>query len=80
LCLLLLLEEYEVTFEYLLRKKYVAAVVDNLSRLDTVSLKIQEEAQEALTLLSEPKKNYIIDIKVSMQMYTTLIFKEKAIV
>jgi hypothetical protein len=41
-CWLLLLEEYAVTFEYLPGKKNVATFVDNLSRLDIDSLKIQE--------------------------------------
>jgi hypothetical protein len=51
-CWLLLLEEYGVTFEYLLVKtqKNVANVADALSRLDIDSLKIQED--EVLTLLS----------------------------
>jgi hypothetical protein len=42
-CWLLLLEEYEVIFEYLPGKKNVAAVADALSCLDIDSLKIQEE-------------------------------------
>jgi hypothetical protein len=41
--LLLLLEEYGVTFEYLPEKKNVGAVADALSSLDFDSLKIQEE-------------------------------------
>jgi hypothetical protein len=41
ICWLLLLEEYEVIFEYLPGKKNV--VVDDLSHLDIDSLKIQEE-------------------------------------
>jgi hypothetical protein len=45
---LLLLDEYGVTFEYLLGKKNVVA--DALSRLDIDSLKIQEK--EVSTLLS----------------------------
>jgi hypothetical protein len=60
-CWLLLLEEYGVTFEYLLVKtqKNVANVVDAdaLSRLDIDSLKIQEE--EVLTLLSGSENNNI---------------------
>jgi hypothetical protein len=50
-CWLLLLEEYGVTFEYLPGKKNVGAVADTLSRLDIDSLNIQEESEEALTLL-----------------------------
>jgi hypothetical protein len=42
-CWLLLLEEYGVTFEYLLGKINEGIVVDALSRLDIDSLKIQEE-------------------------------------
>jgi hypothetical protein len=41
-CLLLVLEEYGVTFEYLPGKKNLAVVADALSRLDIYSLKIQE--------------------------------------
>jgi hypothetical protein len=52
LCWLLLLEEYGVTFEYLPGKKNVVTVVDTLSRLDIDRLKIQEETEEVLTLLS----------------------------
>jgi hypothetical protein len=47
---LLLLEAYEVTFEYLPGKKNVGTVFDPLSSFDIDSLKIQEE--EVLTLLS----------------------------
>jgi hypothetical protein len=50
-CLLLLLEEYGVTFEYLPRKMQKNVVADALSHLDIDSLKIQEE--EVLTLLPE---------------------------
>jgi hypothetical protein len=44
-CWLLLLEEYGVTFEYLLenKQKNVCIVADALSRLEIDSLKIQEE-------------------------------------
>jgi hypothetical protein len=75
-CWLLLLEEYGVTFEYLPGKKNV--VVDALSRLDIDSLKIQKEAQEVLTLLSGSENNSISNIKSSILMYTSLIFKEQA--
>jgi hypothetical protein len=51
-CWLLILEEYGVTFEYLPAKKNVVFVADDLSRLDSDSLKIQEEREKALTLLS----------------------------
>jgi hypothetical protein len=60
-CWLLLLEEYGVTFEYLLGKKNVAVVADALSRLDIDSLKIQE--QESFTLLSGSENNSISNIK-----------------
>jgi hypothetical protein len=49
---LLLLEEYGVTFEYLLGKKNVDTVADTLSCLDIDSLKIQKTSEEVLTLLS----------------------------
>jgi hypothetical protein len=42
-CWLLLLEEYGVTFEYLLGNKYKNVVADALSCFDIDSLKIQEE-------------------------------------
>jgi hypothetical protein len=59
--LFLLLEEYEVTFEYLPGKKNVSDVADALSRLGIDSLKIQEE--EVLTLLSGSESNSISNIK-----------------
>jgi hypothetical protein len=52
LCWLLLLEEYGVTFDYLPGSKQKNVVADALSRFDIDSLKIQEETEEALTLLS----------------------------
>jgi hypothetical protein len=70
-CWLLPLEEYGVTFEYLLGKKNVVA--DALSRLGVDSLKIQEE--EVLTLLSGSENNSISNIK--FPMHTALIFKEQ---
>jgi hypothetical protein len=42
-CWLLLLEEYEVTFEYLPGYMHTNVAADALSRLDIHSLKIQEE-------------------------------------
>jgi hypothetical protein len=75
-CWLLLLEEYEVTFEYLQGKTNVAAVEDPLSRLDIDSLKIQEEPHKVLTLLSGSENNSISNIQ--FPMHTALIFKEQA--
>jgi hypothetical protein len=75
-CWLLLLEEYGITFEYLPGKKNVVA--DALSRLDIDSLKIQEETQEVLTLLSGSENNSISNIKSTTPMHTALIFKEYA--
>jgi hypothetical protein len=78
--LALLLEDYGVTFEYLPRKKNVAAVADALSRLDIDSLKIQEEEEEeeeVLTLLSG-SGNSISNIKSIIPIHTALIFKEQA--
>jgi hypothetical protein len=72
----LLLEEYGVTFEYLQGKKNVVAIT--LSRLDIDRLKIQEETEEALTLLSGSENSSISSIKLSIPMHTTLIFKEQA--
>jgi hypothetical protein len=56
LCWLFLLEEYGVTYEYLPREKNVAVVVDALSRLDIDRLKIQDNKEDVLTLLSGSKK------------------------
>jgi hypothetical protein len=72
----LLLEEYGVTFEYLPREKNVVA--DALSRLDTDSLKIQENKEEVLTLLSGSENNSISNTKGKIPMHTALIFKEQA--
>jgi hypothetical protein len=79
-CWLLLLEEYGVTFEYLPGKtqKNLVVVTDALSRLDIDSLKIQEEKQEVLTLLSGSENNSISNIKLTIPMNTALIFKEQA--
>jgi hypothetical protein len=55
-CWLLLLEDYEVTFDYLPGKKQKNVVADALSRLDIDSLKFQEE--EVLTLLRIRKKQH----------------------
>jgi hypothetical protein len=60
-CWLLLLEEYGVRYEYLPGKKNVVA--DALSCLDIDSLKIQEESQEVLTLLSGSENNSSSNIK-----------------
>jgi hypothetical protein len=48
----LLLEEYGVTFEYIPGIKRKNFALDDSSHLDTDSIKIQEEEEEALTLLS----------------------------
>jgi hypothetical protein len=77
-CWLLALEEYGVTFEYLPGKKNVAIVADALSRLDIDSLKIQEEIEEVLTLLSGSENNSISIIESTIPMHTALIFKEQA--
>jgi hypothetical protein len=77
-CWLLLLEEYGVTFEYLPAMKNVAAVADTLSRIDIDSLKIQEQNQEVLTLLSGSENNSISNIKVTFPMQTALIFRKQA--
>jgi hypothetical protein len=76
-CWFLLLEEYGVTFEYLLGKKQKNVVADTLSRLDIDSLKIQEDTEEVLTLLSGSENNSISYIKLTIPMHTALIFKEQ---
>jgi hypothetical protein len=75
-CWLLLLEENEVTLEYLSENKQKNVVADALSRLDIDSLKVQEE--EVLTLLSGSENNSISKIKSTIPMHTALIFKEQA--
>jgi hypothetical protein len=76
-CWLLLLEEYVVTFEYLPGKKQKNVVADPLSRLDTDNLKIQEEQEEVLTLLSGSENSSISNIKLKITINTALIFKEQ---
>jgi hypothetical protein len=76
-CWLLLLDEYGVTFEYLPGKKQKNVVVDALSRLDIDSLKIQEETEEVLILLSGSENKSISNIKLTIPMHTALIFKEQ---
>jgi hypothetical protein len=52
---ILFLDVYGETFEYLPgnKNKCVVAFADALSRLEIDSLKIQEETEEILTILSE---------------------------
>jgi hypothetical protein len=45
---------------------------------DINSLKIQEEKEEALTLLSGSENNNINIIQYTIPMHTALIFKEQA--
>jgi hypothetical protein len=71
-CWLLLLEE-GVTFEYLPGKTEKNNVADALSRLDIDSLKIQEEKEESLTLLSGSENNSISNIKLTIPMHTALV-------
>jgi hypothetical protein len=74
-CWLLFLEEYGVKFEYLPGKKNVGTVADALSLLDIDSLKIQEDKEEVLTLLTFSENNSISNIKKMIPMYTSLFFK-----
>jgi hypothetical protein len=76
-CWLLLLDEYGVTFEYLPGKQEKNVVADALSRLEIDSLKIQEETQELLKILSGSENNSISNIKLTILMHTALIFKEQ---
>jgi hypothetical protein len=59
-------------------QKNVVVVADALSCLDIGSLKIQEEKQQILTLLSGSKNSSISNIKLNFPMHTALIFKEQA--
>jgi hypothetical protein len=74
---LLLIEEYGVTFEYLPGKKIVVTIVDDLSRHEIDSLKIQEEEVEELTLFSGSENIRTSNIKTTTPIYTVLIFKEQ---
>jgi hypothetical protein len=72
---LLLLEEYGITFEYLPGKKDERVVAGALSCLDIDSLKIQDNKEEVVTLLSGSENSRISNIKLIMPMLTALIFK-----
>jgi hypothetical protein len=78
LCWLLLLEEYGVTFDYLPGKKNMGAAVDDLSRLDVDSLKIQEEVLRLFNTSLRIRNNSISNSKLTIPMHTALIFKEQA--
>jgi hypothetical protein len=71
---LLLPEEYGVTNEYLLEKKCNITVANALSHLDIDNLKIQDDKEEVLTLLSESENSSISNIKLIAPMNTILIF------
>jgi hypothetical protein len=55
----------------------VGTVAGALSRLDIDSLKIQEETEEVLKLLSGSEQNSISNIKLTIPIHTALIFKEQ---
>jgi hypothetical protein len=55
----------------------VAVVADALSCLDIYSLKIQDNKEEVLPLLSGSEINSISYIKLTIIMHTPLIFKEQ---
>jgi hypothetical protein len=78
LCWHLLLEEYGVIFKYLPGKINVGTIADALSCLDTDSLKIQEQEEELLTLLSGSENSSIYNIELTIPMHTDLIFIEQA--
>jgi hypothetical protein len=56
----------------------VVSVAYALSKLDIDSLKIQEETEELLTLLSGSENISFSNIKLKTLMYTALLFKEQA--
>jgi hypothetical protein len=56
----------------------VYTVADALSCLDIDSLKIQEETEEVLTLLSGSENNSISNIKLTIPRHNALIFKKQA--
>jgi hypothetical protein len=51
--------------------------VDDLSHLDIDIIKIQEETEEALTFLSGSENCSICNIKITIQIHTSLIFKQQ---
>jgi hypothetical protein len=56
----------------------VDIIADTLYRLDIDSLKIQEETEEVLKLLSGSENSTISNINLTIPMQTALIFKEEA--
>jgi hypothetical protein len=74
----LLLEEYEVTFEYIPGKKIFFVAGDVLSRIDIDSLEIQEKSKEELTILSGSENKSISNIKSTIPIQNASIFKEQA--
>jgi hypothetical protein len=56
----------------------MTTVTDALSNHDIYRLKIQENKEEALTLLSGSENNSISNIELASTMHTALIFKEPA--
>jgi hypothetical protein len=74
----LLLEEFGVTFEYLPGNKQRNVVADSLFRLYIYSLKIQENIDEALTLLSGSENSSTSNIKSTILIHYALIFNEQA--
>jgi hypothetical protein len=61
--ILLLIEEYGFSFDYLPRNKNDTVVAYDLSHLDIHSLKIQEETGDQITLLSGSENSRISNIK-----------------
>jgi hypothetical protein len=53
-------------------------VANALSRLYIDSLKIQDNKEEVLILLSGSENSSIINIKLTIPIHTALIFKEQA--
>jgi hypothetical protein len=56
----------------------VKIVLDYLSRLDNYSLKIQEEKEEALTILSGSETSITSNSNLLIPIHISLIFKEKS--
>jgi hypothetical protein len=56
----------------------LSIVADALSCPDVDILKIQDNKEEVLTLLSGSENNSISNIKSTILMHTALIFKEQA--
>jgi hypothetical protein len=71
-------ESCYIPIDHKLRLSSQHRAADALSRLDIDSLKMQEDIEEVLTLLSGSENNSISNIKLIFPLHTLWIFKEQA--